>query len=63
MCGMPRSVANHVNGEQLSASKVLIVDDDSRFRQAIRKVLISEGYEVTEAPTGEAALGEIVAKK
>jgi two-component system KDP operon response regulator KdpE len=56
MCGMPRSVANHVNGEQLSASKVLIVDDDSRFRQAIRKVLISEGYEVTEAATGQEAL-------
>jgi two-component system KDP operon response regulator KdpE len=40
----------------LSAAKVLIVDDDSRFRRAMRKVLISEGYEVTEAATGQEAL-------
>jgi two-component system, OmpR family, KDP operon response regulator KdpE len=40
----------------LSAAKVLIVDDDARFRRAMRKVLIAEGYEVTEASTGQAAL-------
>jgi two-component system, OmpR family, KDP operon response regulator KdpE len=44
------------DGEQLSAAKVLIVDDDPRFRRAMRKVLASEGYEVTEAPTGQRAL-------
>ncbi len=44
------------DGEQLSAAKVLIVDDDARFRRAMRKVLASEGYEVTEAPTGQRAL-------
>jgi two-component system KDP operon response regulator KdpE len=40
----------------LSAAKVLIAGDDSQFRRAMRKVLISEGYEVTEASTGQAAL-------
>jgi two-component system, OmpR family, KDP operon response regulator KdpE len=40
----------------LSGAKVLIVDDDSRFRRAMRKVLISEGYEVTEAPSSQRAL-------
>jgi two-component system KDP operon response regulator KdpE len=44
------------DGEQLSAAKVLIVDDDARFRRAMRKVLASEGYEVTEAPTAQRAL-------
>ena len=49
-------VGERCDGEQLRAAKVLIVDDDSRFRRAMRKVLISEGYEVTEAPSGQRAL-------
>jgi two-component system KDP operon response regulator KdpE len=40
----------------LSGAKVLIVDDDSRFRRAMRKVLLSEGYEVTEAASGQKAV-------
>jgi two-component system cell cycle sensor histidine kinase/response regulator CckA len=31
---------------------VLAIDDDSEFRQAIRQVLESEGFEVTTASTG-----------
>jgi CheY-like chemotaxis protein len=33
--------------------KVLLVDDDSDFRSATRKILESGGYQVVEAATGE----------
>ncbi len=37
-------------------AKILIVDDDARFRAAIQMVLKLEGYEVLEANNGAAAL-------
>ena len=40
----------------MRTAKVLIVDDDPLFRRSMRKVLVSEGYEVTEASTGQKAL-------
>lgn len=36
--------------------RVLIVDDNAGFRDALRDVLGAEGYEVADAPDGEAAL-------
>jgi two-component system KDP operon response regulator KdpE len=36
--------------------KVLIVDDESSIRQALRSSLQSMGFEVAEASTGESAL-------
>lgn len=38
------------------AATVLVVDDDSSFRCALRIALVEEGYEVMEASDGEGAL-------
>jgi putative two-component system response regulator len=46
---------------KLSASKVLVVDDDDGVRSLMRRVLLAEGYEVFEARDGLEAL-EIVAQ-
>jgi two-component system, OmpR family, KDP operon response regulator KdpE len=37
-------------------TRIVVVDDDSQFRRAIRTVLDAEGYEVDEAGSGERAL-------
>ena len=39
--------------------RVLVIDDDHSFRFAMRKALRRLGYEVDEAPGGEAALGAL----
>ncbi len=39
--------------------KILLVDDEERFRNNLRKMLASEGFEVTAAGSGEAALEEL----
>lgn len=36
--------------------KILVVDDDAQIREIVRVLLESEGYSVTEAESGEAAL-------
>ena len=38
-------------------ARVLIVDDDDGIRLSVRELLQGEGYEVEDAPDGEAALG------
>jgi two-component system KDP operon response regulator KdpE len=43
----------------LSAGRILIVDDEPRIRRIMRTTLASEGYEVDEAKTGEAALEKV----
>ena len=45
-------------GEQdgATATRVLLVEDDERIRQALGLALADEGYDVVEAPTGEEAL-------
>jgi two-component system, OmpR family, response regulator MtrA len=45
-------------GERSSgtATRVLLVEDDERIRQALGLALADEGYDVVEAPTGEEAL-------
>jgi two-component system KDP operon response regulator KdpE len=40
---------------------VLVVDDERQIRRALNLNLVARGYEVTEASTGEAALGAIAA--
>jgi two-component system, OmpR family, KDP operon response regulator KdpE len=40
----------------LSAGRILVVDDQAKIRRFMRSTLVSEGYEVSEAKTGEAAL-------
>ena len=39
-----------------TATRVLLVEDDERIRQALGLALADEGYDVVEAPTGEEAL-------
>jgi DNA-binding response OmpR family regulator len=38
---------------------IMIVDDDEAIRQGVTEILVTEGYEVRPAPSGEAALAEI----
>ena len=40
----------------MSAGKILVVDDDPQIRRVVRVILVSEGYEVVEARSGDAAL-------
>lgn len=41
-------------------TRILVVDDERRIRLALRVVLESEGYEISEASDGEEALQKIV---
>jgi len=43
----------------VSAGRILVVDDQAKIRRFMRSTLVSEGYEVSEAKTGEAALEAI----
>ena len=43
----------------MSAGRILVVDDQAKIRRFMRSTLVSEGYEVSEAKTGEAALEAI----
>jgi CheY-like chemotaxis protein len=40
----------------VSAERILVVDDDESIRQIVRLCLTDEGFEVCEAPNGQAAL-------
>jgi two-component system KDP operon response regulator KdpE len=40
----------------LSGAKILVVDDDLQIRRVMRKMLVSQGYAVNDARTGEEAL-------
>ncbi|ACX52161.1 two component transcriptional regulator, winged helix family [Ammonifex degensii KC4] len=40
-------------------ARILIVDDEHRIREVLRKYLVAEGFGVGEAADGEAALAEI----
>jgi two-component system chemotaxis response regulator CheY len=43
----------------MAAERILIVDDDESIRQIVRICLMDEGYEVSEAPNGQAALAAL----
>jgi two-component system KDP operon response regulator KdpE len=43
----------------LSASRIIVVDDQPKIRRFMRTTLVAEGYEVDEAKTGEEALESI----
>ena len=43
-------------GDDLSAGKVLVIDDEPQIRRVMRVILSGENYEVMEARSGEAAL-------
>src|SRR3954453_21674899 len=40
----------------MPAERILVVDDDDSIRQIVRMCLADEGYDVREAPNGQAAL-------
>jgi two-component system, chemotaxis family, chemotaxis protein CheY len=42
--------------EAVSSARILIVDDDESIRQIVRLCLTDEGFDVGEAPNGQAAL-------
>jgi len=42
-----------------SPELILVVDDDASIRTAMRELLETEGYDVTEAANGLAALGKL----
>jgi len=43
----------------VSAGRILVVDDDPQIRRVMRATLTARGYEVNDAPSGEAALGRL----
>jgi len=43
----------------LSAGRIIIVDDQPKIRRFMRSTLVADGYEVSEAKTGEEALERI----
>jgi len=45
----------------ISTAKLLLVDDDGQVRRALRTTLISAGYTIVEARTGEEAVEEVQA--
>ena len=45
----------------MTAERILIVDDDDSIRHIVRMCLDDEGYDVFEAPNGQAALETVTA--
>lgn len=46
----------HTLGAKMVATRILVVDDDECIRDRVAQVLCDEGYEVSEAASGEQAL-------
>src|SRR5262245_42850957 len=43
----------------MSAGRILVVDDDPQIRRVMRVTLTGQGYEVDDAPGGDAALEKL----
>lgn len=43
----------------LSKAKILVVDDEERFRNTLKKMLMAQGLEVAALGSGKAALSEL----
>lgn len=50
-------------GESVSAGRILVVDDDSQIRRVMRVTLTAQGYEVSDAKSGEEALQRLRCEK
>src|SRR5437868_15131800 len=46
-------------GEPMAKARILVVDDEANARAALRTNLSEEGYEISDAADGEAALARI----
>jgi two-component system KDP operon response regulator KdpE len=56
-CHSPQAAAHGwLSGLNMSAEPILIVDDNPQIRRALRTILISQGFVVMDARTGEEAL-------
>lgn len=57
-CGMPplAAVQSHVSGVAMNREPILVVDDNPQIRRAVRTILISQGFVVIDARSGEEAL-------
>jgi two-component system, OmpR family, KDP operon response regulator KdpE len=47
----------------MSSGRILVVDDDPQIRRVLRTTLISQGYEVVDARSGDEALERVRAEK
>jgi DNA-binding response OmpR family regulator len=52
----PRAVEPTATGSATPSAHVLVVEDDPLVRTVVARELTTQGYRVTEAPDGEAAL-------
>src|SRR6185312_13977898 len=61
-CRLPRVAASKRKRRQpqrvgvMAATKVMIVDDEPQARRVLKTALISRGFEITDARSGEEAL-------
>jgi CheY-like chemotaxis protein len=53
-CGIPLA-----KGDGIPKARILVVDDEANARAALRTILSEEGYEIAEAPDGEAGLASL----
>src|ERR1700720_4326409 len=53
---MHHCVACGIREESVSVGRILVVDDDPQIRRVMRVSLTAEGYEVSDARSGEEAL-------
>lgn len=42
-----------------TTARILLVDDEDRFRQSMRRLLEASGHEVDEAPDGQTAINKL----
>jgi len=54
--GHDLGMGNPQRAQERAQARILIADDDRQVRRLFAETLISEGYEVLEAPTGKKAL-------
>src|SRR5216684_8866933 len=52
-----------IREENVSAGRILVVDDDPQIRRVMRLTLTAQGYEVSDAKSGEEALERLNSEK
>jgi len=61
--GPKDSTAEMVAGAKMSMGHILVVDDEPQIRRVMRTTLVSQGYEVSDARTGDDALNLVRGEK